>query len=303
MGYVQHGEAIDREGEALPPQRRPFAGKNMVTPQYFETMGVPIVRGRAFRRDDDGRSPPVAVVNQRFADLVWPGRDPVGRRFSASGPAGPWLVVVGVTPTGKYRLLFEGPSPYFYVPMAQQPTPMRVLQVRSPLSPEALAPILERLIQQLEPDLPVYDVQSMRRALDGGYGFFLLRVAAIAVAVFGALAVALAAVGIYGIVSFLAGQRTREIGVRVALGAARADVLRLVLRDGLALVALGIGLGLAIALAAFPLVGGLLFGVSARDPMIFVSVAATVGAVAAVSSVVPAWRALRIDPAIALRAE
>jgi predicted permease len=275
----------------------------MVTPEYFATMGIGIVRGRPFTGDDGPGGRPVAIVNERLAGALWPGRDPIGRRFSEHGPSGPWLEVVGLTRTGKYHLLFEEPQPYFYVPMAQQPSLMRVLQVRTSAAPESLTDMVARVVRRREPDLPLYGVESMATALDGGYGFFLVRVAAAAIAAFGGLGLALATIGIYGVVSFVTGQRTREIGVRIALGAGPGDILWLVLRDGLILTAVGIGVGLAVASAVAPWIGAFLFGVSARDPLTLCGVIVVVASTATVASLVPGWRAIRVDPTEALRAE
>jgi MacB-like periplasmic core domain len=133
------------------------AGKNIVSVRYFTTMGIPLERGRSFSDADNEQSPRVAIVNRRLADVLWPAEDAIGRRFSQAGPEGPWLEVVGVTATGKYRFLFEDPQPYFYVPLAQEYSALRVLHVRSTLSPEVLAPTIEHEIHGLEPDLPLYD--------------------------------------------------------------------------------------------------------------------------------------------------
>jgi putative ABC transport system permease protein len=206
-----------------------------------------------------------------------------------------------VTNTGKYRFLFEDPEPYFYVPIAQEYTGLRVLHVRTSMAPEALAPAIERSIRASEPDLPLYDVQSMTRALGGGLGFFLVRVGASAAAMLGLLAFALAIVGLYGVVSYLATERTHEIGVRVAVGATPRDIVWLVLQDGVHLVLVGLGAGLLATFACSGLIGSFLFGVSARDPLILAGVAPILGGVALIACTIPAWRAARVDPTVALR--
>jgi len=303
LGYVSTSQAIDVEGQTAEAGERPVAGMNAVGPRYFATMGIPIVRGRSFAAEDDERAPRVAVVNERFAQELWPGGDPRGERFSSDGPEGPWVEVVGMTRTGKYRFLFEDPQPYFYVPLAQAYTGLRVLHVRTSLPPETLAPSIERIIQAREPELVLFDVQSMARALGGGYGLFPVRVGALGAAIFGVLALALAVVGVYGVVSYVASQRTQEIGVRLALGAAPRDILHLVLQSGLALVGLGLVAGVALALVSSRFVSGLLFGVSASDPLTFACVAPILGAVAMAACAIPAWRAARVDPAVVLREE
>jgi macrolide transport system ATP-binding/permease protein len=167
MGYVNASSRLDAEGCSEPPGDRPIAGKNIVSPSYFATMGIPIERGRTFGETDDSRVRPVVIVNQRFVDMLWPGQDPIGRRFSEMGPAGPWMEVIGVTGTGKYSVVVEDPQPYFYTSCRQQYTALRVLHVKTRLSPTALAPAIEQAIHDLEPNLPLYDVQSMTRALEG----------------------------------------------------------------------------------------------------------------------------------------
>jgi len=302
MGYLRVGGALEAEGQPVHPSERLSAGKNVVSPEYFQTMGIPVVHGRSFRDGDSETSRPVTIVNQRLAELLWPDRDPIGRRvrFEADGP---WVEVVGVTSTGKYTFLFEDPQPFFYVPIAQDYTGLRVLQVRTSMPPEALAPAIERTIRSLEPDLPLYDVQGLTRALGSGLGLFPVRVAAAAAAALALLAFSLAIVGLYGVVSHLASQRTHEIGVRMALGATRRDVIRLVLQDGLSLVVVGLGIGLMGALASSRIVGNFLFGVSARDPLTLVSIAPILGGVAMMACAIPAWRAARVEPTVALRSE
>ena len=196
-----------------------------------------------------------------------------------------------------------GPQPYFYVPMGQEYTAIRVLQVRSPMPPDALAPAIERTIRSLEPNLPLYDVQSMSRALGSGLGFFPVRVAAVSAASLGLLALALASVGLYGVVSYLTGQRRHEIGVRMAVGADRDDILRLVLQDSLKLVLVGVVAGLVMTLACSRVVGSFLFGISARDPLTLIGLVPILGCVALIACVSPAWRASRVDPMVALRSE
>jgi hypothetical protein len=199
MGYIRGSTAVEAEGEPVDRNERSVAGKNIVSSEYFQTMGIQVVRGRSFDDADNEHSRRVAIVNQRFADMLWPRRNPVGQRFRYAGRQdAPWIEVVGVTNTGRYRFLFEEPQSYFFVPITQEYTGLRVLQVRSSTVPEALAPAIERSIRSLEPSLPLYDVQSMTKSLGGGLGFFPVRVAAGAAATLGLLAFALAIVGLYG---------------------------------------------------------------------------------------------------------
>jgi len=303
MGYVRVSAAIGAEGQPVDGDNRVSAGQNMVSAEYFQTMGIPIVRGRSFERADNELSRPVAVVNQRLADILWPNQDPIGRRVKSPGPDSHWIEVVGVAHTGKYHFLFEDPQPYLYLPIAQAYTGLRVLQVRASIPPAALAPVAEREIRGLEPNLPLYDVQSMTQALGSGLGFFPVRVGAIAVAAFGLLAFALAIVGLYGLTSYLASQRTHEIGVRMAIGATRQHIVRLVLENVGKLVGLGVAAGMVMTLAGSRIVDRFLFGVSVYDPFTFVSVVPVLGGVTLIACAIPAWRAARVDPAIALRSE
>ncbi|MBZ5536593.1 MAG: ABC transporter permease [Acidobacteriia bacterium] len=303
MGYVSTTHAIDIEGQSSGAGERPLAGMNAVGSHYFSTMRIPIGRGRSFTEEDDERTRRVAIVNERLAEELWPGRDPLGKRFSTTGPSGPWVDVVGVVRTGKYHSLFEDPQPYFYVPLAQAYTGLRVLQVRTSLSPRALAPSIERVIHAHEPALVLYDVQSMTQALDGGYGLFLVREAAKFAGIIGVLGLVLAVVGLYGLASYALSQRTHEIGVRMALGATPNRVLGLMLRQGMRSLAAGIGMGLLIAMAMARLMSRLLYGVTATDPWTFVGVAFFLSIAALGASYMPSRQATRIDPAAALRHE
>jgi predicted permease len=302
MGYVRLSDTVEAQRSSVGTRGEP-AGKNIVGSDYFRTMGIQIVRGRSFDATDNKRSRPVAIVNRHLADVLWPGRDPIGQRFKPVGPSGRWLEVVGVTNTGKYRFLFEDPQSYFYVPMAQEYSALRVLQLRTSIPPASLAPDVERTVGALEPNLPLYDVQSMTRALEGGPGFFLVRVSAVGAAALGLLALALAVVGLYGVISCLTAQRTREIGVRMAVGASQHDIVRLILRDCVRLVTSGIAAGIAVTLACSGVFAKLLFGVSGHDPLTLVVIATVFGSVALIACAVPTWRAARVDPITALRSE
>jgi len=303
MGYVYSSRTIDAEGRPEPAHDRPAAGMNMVSPGYFDTMGIPIIRGRSFTKQDDEQSPRVAIINERLARELWPDRNPLGQRFSFTGREGPWVKVVGVTRTGKYHLLFEDPQPYFYVPLEQFYSGVRVLQVRTTVPPETLIQSIERIIHAREPELALFDAQSMARALGGGYGLFLVRVGAAFAAIFATLGLALAAVGLYGVVSYATGERTHEVGVRMALGASPRHVLSLALRQALTPVAAGISLGLVGVISTARLTSSLLFGTTPNDPLTLVEVSLFLVIVALGASYVPARRASQIDPMTALRHE
>jgi predicted permease len=302
MGYVSTGDRIAAEGQPVGPGDRVFVRKNLVGPGYFDTMDIAIVRGRAFAEDDRSGSRPVGIVNQVLAERLWPSVDPIGRRFSTSD-AGPWIEVVGVARTGKYRSLLEEPAPYFYLPIAQHYTGLRALHIRTSGRPDALATAVEQIIHEREPDLPLYDVQSMRDALGGGYGLFLVRAGAMGAGLTALLGLAIAAVGVFGVVSQLTGQRTREIGVRRALGATSGDIGRLVIGEASVLIGAGLAAGLVLALASIRLIEAIAVGVPATDPLTFVAVGGMLGVVALVACAVPAWSATRVDPCVTLRSE
>lgn len=242
-------------------------------------------------------------MNERLAEELWPGRDPLGKRFSFTGPEGPWVEVVGVTKTGKYHLVFEDPQPYFYAPLAQFYTGLRVLQVRTSVPPETLLPSIKRIIHGREPELALFDVQSMARALGSGYGLFLVRVGALFAAILGLLGLALVAVGLYGVVSYTTSERTHDIGVRMALGAAPRDVLRLILKEGMMPVAAGIAIALPGSMATARLTSSLLFGITANDPVTLVGATVFLVTTTLGASYIPARRAVQIDPMTALRHE
>ncbi len=304
LGYYNAGAFLEIEGQ--PPSdtsRKPQAGYNLVTPEYLQTLKPHLVKGRFFGDADDRRSRPVAVVNEYMANRFWPNQDPIGRRFRTEDVGNVWLEVVGVVNNGKRESLFEDPAPYFFAASEQHYKSLHVLQLRTAGDPAALAPALQRVIRSLDPDLPVFDVVTMQRMIEGPNGFFLLRMGALFGGAMGLLGLALALVGVYGVVSYAASQRTQEIGVRMALGAGRGEIMRLVLGRGLVLVAIGIALGIGASLSVSSMVANMLFGISPIDPVTFIGVPALLAAMALVASYVPAFRATRIDPAIALRGE
>jgi putative ABC transport system permease protein len=304
FGYYNSGEYVEAEGHPIDKDKRPPAvSYNVVGVDYFDVMRIPILRGRGFKAQDDEKAPWVAVVNQFMADRMWPGEDPIGKRFRPQGSKRQWFEVVGVSTDGKYNFIFEDKRMYYFVPLSQQYRALRVMHVRATGSPELLAPLVQKEIRALNPHLPVYDVRTMTRMLDGGNGFFLLNMGALFGGGLGLLGLVLALVGIYGVVSYTASQRTQEIGVRMALGAQRTDILRLVVGQGLVLVAIGIGVGLCAAFGVSRLLGNLLFGISATDMTTFVGVPILLGSMALMASYIPAFRATRIDPMVALRTE
>src|SRR5438874_10720 len=276
-------------------------GFNVVGPNYFKTMETPLLRGRDFTEADRKGAPDVVVLNQTLAATLWPGEEALGKRVSISGPDGPFLEVVGVARDGKYRSLGEAPHPYIYQPLLQSYDPKMTLVVRTTGPPQSVATAMREQIRTLDANLPVADVKTLRDQLD--LSLFPSRVAAWTLGGFGVLALLLAAIGIYGVVSYSVAQRTREIGVRMAMGAKEKDVLRLVLGEGLFVIAIGLALGLLLAVAATRVIVGFLYGVEATDPLTFAGVPLLLGLVALAASYIPARRATKVDPLVALRYE
>lgn len=272
---------------------------NAVGPGYFETLSVPLVRGRAFGPADRHGAPSVAVINQTMAAQFWPGRDPVGQRFRFFGE-NTTVEVVGVARDAKYNTLGEDPQPYLYQPLDQAFTGVLTLVARAHGDPERILLPLQRELRGLQRELPLVGLSSVGQAITNS--LWASRLGASLLLVFGALALVLASVGIYGVMSYTVSQRAPEIGIRMALGADRGRVLRLVLRQGMQVVGVGLLLGVAVALALTRLVGALLF-VSPGDPLVFGAMGATLVAVGALANVFPARRAASLDPLRALRCE
>ncbi|HEX8722317.1 MAG TPA: ABC transporter permease [Pyrinomonadaceae bacterium] len=284
----------------------PIAMASSVEPSYFDAMGIPVVAGRPFGERDDERAPRVVVVNETFARRFFPGAEPareaVGKRIGFKGDQGPWAEIVGVAKDGKYWTIGEAPELFVYSPLAQRYTSTATLVVRAAGGdPRALVPALRAEARALDAALPLYDVKTFEEHM--GVSLFPARVAAALLGGFGLLALVLAGTGIYGVVSYAAAQRTREIGIRMALGAQRGDVLRLVAGRGMLLVGAGVALGLAGALALTRFMEGVLYGVSATDPFTFALVVALLLGVALVACLLPARRATKVDPMVALRYE
>ena len=304
LGYYNSAAFLEIEGQ--PPSSaamRPFANYNAVTPEYLDTIRPRMVMGRFITPQDDERGRKIAVVNEFMAHRFWPGQQAIGKRFRSTDLKNEWLEVVGIVRNSKAQGIFSDPNSQFYVPLAQQYRSLRALQVRTAGDPAAVAPLVAREIRALDPDLPVFDVVTMERMIQGPNGFFLLRMGALFGGALGLLGLALALVGVYGVVSYAASQRTQEIGVRMALGASRGEILRLVLGRGLVLVAVGVTVGLAAAIGVARLLANFLFNVSPVDPVTFIGVPALLGGMALAASYVPAFRATRIDPVAALRGD
>jgi len=306
MSYLIGGGSIYIEGQPTAASAQPPASFiNHVGHNYFETMGIPIVRGRAFVEDDEREhslTRKFAIINEAMAARYWPGQDPIGRRFRAYNPTDALLEVVGVARNSKYVLVFEAPRPYIYLPLVRDLS-LRTLHVRAVGDPAALAPRLEREIKDLAPDLPIADLRTMDQSLSGIFGYLIFRIGALQATGMGVLGLTLALVGVYGVVSFGASLRTREIGIRVALGAQPRDVLHLILGQGLQLVLIGLAIGLGAAVAMARVLSRFLPLVDSADWILFTSVSAELAVLALTACYLPARRATRVPVMSALRHE
>jgi predicted permease len=269
-----------------------------VTPHYFETLGTPLLAGREFTEQDDSGSMRVVVVNEAFAKKYLPGRDPIGKWVDFGGGK---RTIIGVAATAKYRQLNERPLPYVFLPLAQDYNAGLTLHVRAAGDPKLLTESLRRTFASLDPNLPFLDVRTFQEHM--GAAVFFMRLGAIMLGLFGGLALLLSAMGIYSVIAYSVSQRTREIGIRTALGAARRDILSLVVGEGMVLTGIGIVIGGALAFAVGRLLQSQLVGVGAGDPVTFLSIGTLLAIVAAVACWVPARRASRVDPVVALRTE
>jgi predicted permease len=276
---------------------------NLVGPGYFETLGVPLVMGRAFGPSDDERAPLVAIVNQSMAKHFWPGQNPIGRRFSANSrhPEGA-LEVIGVVRDAKFANLRGDIPRFFYIPILQaEVIDTMTFYVRSRPGIGDPFAAARQTVQRFDPNLPVLDMKSMDEQVNDT--LFTERLVALLAMSFGVLATMLAAIGLYGVMSYTVARRTREIGLRMALGAARASVLWMVLRDVVSLTIAGILFALPAALALSRLIESQLFGLSSTDPLTLALAAITLTIVALTAGYLPARRATHIDPMLALRTE
>lgn len=267
-----------------------------VSAGYFETMGIPVLEGRSFTPDDNGSAPQVAIVDQTAAGHYWPGQDPIGRKLNVWGE---WYTVVGMVRNSKHQRMNEPLEPMIYLSYFQVGDAETIIQVRTMGNPELMMPSLERTIHEVNTHMPVYDVRPLRETTRLSNMFPVME--STFAAIFAMLALALAATGIYGVVAYRTQMRTHEIGIRVALGAARTDVLRLVLLQGVRLTIIGLGLGLALALGLARFIEGLLYGVSATDPLTVACVTALLAVLALLACYLPAVRAMRVNPVDAIR--
>jgi len=302
------GEEIDQfsvEGAPAPKTLNdtPLADFRFVDDGYFKTLEIPFIAGRAFTAYDNETAPQVVIINESLARRHFNGEDPVGKRLKAGSlqDEAPWATIVGVVKDTKPRALDSDSVAEMYMPFDQQPEPFMSLMIRTTGKPEALAAAVRSEVQTLDKNQPIYSIRTLSSVLSESvatprFRTFLL-------GVFAAIALILAVVGIYGVMSYSVSQRTHEIGIRMALGAQTGDVLKLVVRHGMALTLTGIAIGLATSFALTWLMSVLLFGVSATDPLTFAVIAIVLTVVALAACFVPARRAAKVDPMVALRYE
>jgi predicted permease len=279
---------------------RPYANRHLVSPKYFATLGIPVREGRDFDERDGSRVPHVAIVNETFAKRHFPGEDPIGRTLITGMGQLP-SQVVGVVADVRSTSLNTPPEADYFLPALQRPETFTNIVVRTSLSPAAMAPLVREALKSVDPDLPLLQPQTLSMRI--AQTIADRRLALVLLAGFAALALVLASLGVYSVMAHLVALRTSEIGIRIALGASPRLVRRMVLGHGRRLTLTGIAIGILAALAVARLMQQTLFEVDPMDPLIYVAVATTLMLVAECASWFPAWRATRIDPVIALRAE
>jgi putative ABC transport system permease protein len=297
LSYVSSATApIVVDGYTPPPEESPTVDYNEVGPEYFVTMGIPLAAGREFTRGDDENAALVAVVNETMAQRYWSGRSPLGERLQLKGR---WLQVVGIAKDSKYSSVREKPTPFFFVALRQNNLRGGVLNIHTTLSPQTMATELAREVHALDANVAPSELITMQEQLERSTSPQM--VAVTLVGVLGGLALLLAIIGLYAVMSYAVSQSTRELGLRMALGADASNLLRLVLSRGLVLTGAGVLLGVATALLLTRLLGNLLFKVSPRDPVAFASAFVVMTVAASAACFLPAWRATRTDPARILR--
>jgi len=301
--------SFEIEGYQPPPkQPGPWGDVRIVSPAFFETLRIPVRRGRPLTPEDRAGGRRVAVIDEEFVHRYWPKEDPLGKRITFGPPPGAadtssreWIDIVGVVGHTKHEGLDAEARVQVYLPYAQQPRPFLAVAVRTAGDPAGYVNQMRRAVQSVDPDQPISAVRTMDELIAQSVG--QRRLSMLLLSLFSGIALVLASIGIYGLMSYSVAQRARELGVRIALGAGRADVLRLVLRQGMSLALGGIVIGAGAAFGLTRLIVGQLYGVRATDPGTFVGMALLLAGTALAANLVPALRATRVDPAVVLREE
>jgi len=301
MGYENETMNVYPEGQAIDNKSNAETSfEDAVQPGYFRSVGVHVIKGREFTEADSATAPRVAIVNEAFANKIWPGQDPIGNTFRTE-KNGPAIQVVGLTRTGRYLFLYETPQLFAYFPLAQHYVASATLMVYSQDDPLRLVGPVRDQIQQLDGSLPVFDVNTMEAHVEYGKPLLPARLGAMLVGAFGMLGLVLATVGVYGVVSYSVSQRTHEIGIRSALGAQRRNVLGMVLKQGMTMALIGTAIGIALAFLLFRGLHSVLYGVASTDLVTLAAVSSLLLGIAFVASYIPALHATQVDPVVALR--
>jgi putative ABC transport system permease protein len=309
LHHDRNRSALIVEGRQKQSKQTPLVERSQVTPEYFHLLGIPVLRGRLFNDGDDENAPLVAVINQAMAETYWRGENPLGKRLRlGNGRAGvgqraskTWITIVGVIADARTESLANASVPQIYLSLYQETPKELAIFLRGDLNASAIPEEVRTMVQSVDPELPVYGAQTLNDAVTASLE--QRRFSMDIVAAFAVTALLLAALGIYGVISYIVSERTHEIGIRLALGAQRADILKMVLRQGLSLAIAGAAVGLAGALIVSHLMAGLLYGVRPTDLLTFAGVAVLLISVALLACYIPARRAMRVDPMVALRYE
>ncbi|MGA9770800.1 MAG: ABC transporter permease [Blastocatellia bacterium] len=294
---------VFKDNVADPEAERLRVFYNFVGTNYFQTAGTPLIKGREFTQEDSASATKTIIVNETLAQRMWPGEDPIGKQLKLRDPENPIVQVIGVAKDGKYIMPVENRRSYMYMPISQNYQPAFTLYVHSSSDPGTLINAIRQEIRGIDRNLPVYDVVSMEEHLRSGIAFMPLRLGAMFVGAFGLLGLFMATVGVYGLVAYSMSQRTREIGIRVALGATPGHIFKLIAWQGLRLTLIGIVIGVGFALATTQLLGSLVYGVGALDPVSFLGATFILAGISILACALPARRATKADPINALRSE
>jgi predicted permease len=290
------------EGRTTPKGKTDRAFFNVVSNGYFDTIGMPALEGRIFTEQDQKNSKLVAIVNEVMAERYWPGQNAIGKRFAFREATQEPVEIIGIVKTTKYVLPTEKPQPAFYLPLSQNHRTDMVLHVYTKRNAEQMIPALRSLIRGIDPEMPVWDMRTLAdhirygkmRLFDIGTGL---------IGGFGLIALILAAVGLYGVMAFLVNQRTPEIGLRMALGASRANILKSVFGNGMKKTLFGLLIGVPLTILVTSAIGYMLVGVSPKDPVTLLIASAFLVVITLIAAFTPAWRAMHVDPLVAIRAE
>src|SRR2546430_9927313 len=300
------GISFEIDGRPVARKDEPSADMFVIEPNYFRTMGIPIIKGRDFEQRDEHKSTPVIIVTESFARQYFPGEDPIGKRIKPGistyeDDKTDMREIVGVVADIRNRALNSEPKPAYYMPQSQVPFTQLIAVVKSSNDPHSLISSVNHEVRSMDQELPVFSIKTMEEYISASVA--APRFNTTLLSIFAAVALLLSIIGLYGVMSYSVAQRTNAIGIRMALGALTRDVLTLIVKQGVVLVLIGLLFGMCGALALSQLLATLLFGVTAKDPMTFISIATLLALVALLACFIPAWRATRVDPLEALRCE